>query len=206
MVKRGRPTKKEKKKDPANRCDGRNKFDKQCGKEKGWGTTHYGRGYCKYHDDAPSNDVLIDIDDLDNKIDAYIQDPNIFDLRKNLAILNLSRDYLFDQYKEAVRNGNYRAADALMESLKTTILQITAASEKFFKMVKDMNFALTVAQAKQIRDQMVKIIGEETRVLKELVEPIEPQIATDLSAWQERISYRFNTELQVENDDKLKLS
>jgi len=198
----GRPSKKEIALRPDNRCPALNeKTGEQCKNPLGYQTDHPGVGKCKMHGGTtPHLHMVASTSDLDQCVQEYINDPAIFDLRKDLATLRMLRDITIEEIKTTGPNTDER--DKSVYKLSIIISNIVRSSEKFFSLLKQQNFALSVAQAVQIRDAMKKILIEETTTLEGVVRQALPESeALDrMAEWKVRVASRFDTELEVQSD------
>lgn len=195
--KRGRPTNREVSKRPENRCPATNRQGIQCGKPMGWGVPGSKEGPCKLHGGlTPTPTYIVTDDSLENKIQVYANDPNILDLSQDIAILRASRDKLAQNVSSMKGEDQERA----IMQLSAIINNIVRSTSKFFELLKGQNFALTIAQARQLREQMKKILTESAEELSLIIKPISPQIADELNSWKIRISERLQNELTLEKD------
>tara|TARA_R110000824_G_scaffold400038_1_gene606663 strand:- start:436 stop:1098 length:663 start_codon:yes stop_codon:yes gene_type:complete len=203
MTKVGRPTKADIRQRPENRCTAMSKTTReQCGKSAGWGTDHKGEGNCKLHGGATPSSLATSIvtDDIDLLVEHYMADPNMFDLRKDLATLRALRDTTMEEIRSTNPNSDER--DRAVYKLSGIISNIVRSSERFFELLNKQNFALTVAQARQIRENMKRILFEEVGRLMTILAPFDKDttINNDLDEWRMNIARRLETELTIESE------
>lgn len=193
---RGRPSKAELRA-TAPRCGKNNRQGQPCQRPLGWGTDHPGEGPCKLHGGAtPKPTLAVAEDSLEFEIQRYMDDPDVFSLTKDLAVLRTLRDRQLTQYEEAP---TAKEQNESLYALNGIITNIVRSAEKFQNMMMKSNFALSVAQARQLRETMRKILVEEATALQHIVEPISAEIAGEIESWGDRVSMRLQNELVVEN-------
>lgn len=186
-------------KQPENRCEAKARNGSQCGKVKGFGTDHLGRGKCKFHGgNTPSPTHIVTIGSFDEKVIAYQEQADIFDLRKDIAILRTVRDEEVENFKTS-DPGSVERDNSIMK-LNSIISSIVRSVDKFHTLLRREHFALTIDQARQIRDGMKRIIGEEAIALIAILEPASPELAEPIRLWSARVSERLNTELTLEEE------
>ena len=192
----GRPSKKELNARPENQCGANNQSNKPCSKTKGWGTEHPGEGRCKLHGgNTPVPTATVQLSELDDLVEQYSNDPDIFDLRKELGTLRALRDAEVEGY---ANEPNPILKDLRLKNISTIIAHTVRSAEKFYNMLRAHQFALTVAQAVQLRDTVKKILSEEATNLSELIAPIDPEMAEAVLMWRTRVAERLQTELVIE--------
>ena len=197
----GRPSKQDIRERPENRCTGRSKRTQdQCMKTAGWGTDHKGVGPCKLHGGlTPKPAYVAATDSMEGLIQKYEHDPAIFDLRRDLATLRAIRDQEIKKFALAADGSKARAES--INTLSVIINDIVRASTKFYDLISKQNFALTIAQAAQIRETMKLILAEETSVLAAIVSPISQGISDEILAWRKKVAQRLDNELRIEAKD-----
>lgn len=191
--------KREKSKQSENRCDASNKSGTQCGKVKGFGTEHLGSGKCKFHGgNSVSTTHLITAGSFDEMVELYQNQADIFDLRKEIATLRAMRDEEVLSFQSSARGTDER--DSSIYKLNTIISSIIRSVDKFHTILRREHFALTIDQARQVRDGMKKIIGEEARTLMKIIEPAMPELGAAIDAWGQRVQDRLNSELTLDDE------
>lgn len=197
----GRPSKKELNARPENQCGANNQANKPCSKTKGWGTNHPGDGRCKLHGGAtPVTTSTVELSQLDELVEKYSNDPDIFDLRQELGTLRALRDAEVEGY---ANEPNPILKDLRLQNINAIITNTVRSAEKFYNMLRAQKFALTVAQAVQLRDTVKKILSEEATNLSELIAPIDPEMAEAVLMWRTRVAERLQTELVIEEQQGL---
>ena len=195
LVKRGpgRPSKMEIRSRPENRCSADSKQSgEQCKQPKGMGTPHKGVGNCKYHGGlsiSPSERQSIK-DNLEGRIQQYLEDPEILDLRREVATLRaLTEDFMLD-YEESPDLSKEKKdyAAAVVQLIQATV----KTTEKLEVIMRKREHVLTVSELKEAQQSFVSVIREELPKIEALV--------TDHDAFAghiERLVQRLQTEVKL---------
>jgi hypothetical protein len=192
----GRPTKAEARA-KAPRCGKTNRLGQPCSRPAGWGVPGASSGPCKLHGGlTPIPTYAMSEDSLESLIQKYENDPDIFNLRREIAMLRALRDQQIERYSSAE---NSKERNDSLYNLNAILTNIVRAAEKFQHVLIRSNFVMTVAQARQVRESIKNILVEESHALADIVAPLDARIASDLDAWRERVAYRLDTELSLEN-------
>lgn len=203
VQKRGRPSKRDLSKRPENRCTALSRTTgDQCGKRAGWGTDHVGAGMCRIHGGStPTPTHIVSEYGIDTLVERYINDPRIFDLRKDIATLRAMRDLEIVQFGRTYPGSQER--DSSIYKLSGIINGIVKASREFFDLVNRRGFALTVSQFRQLREATKKITFEEGMALSAILAKASPELVPEIEAWSHRFAERLKSELQVESETPL---
>ena len=196
-AKRGRPTNKMVMKRPENRCPAHNRSGEQCGKSAGWGTHHLGEGVCKLHGGlTPKPTLVVDEQGLDALIEKYMEDPDIFNLTREIAVLRALRDQELERIQ---RTTSTLERDTILTHIHGVEMGIIRGVEKFFILLKQNQFALSIDQAHKLRESMRNVLAEEAVALTRILEPVnQPEILLAIDSWRHRVSERLRTEVVIE--------
>ena len=141
---------------------------------------------------------VVTLDSLESRIQEYQADPAIFDLSKELATLRVMRDDAVQEYKDSPPNSKLR--DSSIYKLSVIINNIINASVRFYNLMRQNQFALTIAQARQLRETLKRILVEESSSLESIVAPINIEIAEQIASWRLRVSDRLQNEFVIETE------
>ena len=165
--KRGRPTKKEVKRRPENRCTATSRTTgMQCGNSKGWGTDHPGEGKCKIHGGATPRHAIppATIDNLNDVLAEFAEDPNILMAHREVAVSRMLRDDLMDEYLMSGED-KITLASALMSTNNAVLDNVKKMQDVLLK----GGFILTAPQLKSAIDSIKRILNEELAEIRFLI-------------------------------------
>ena len=197
--KRGRPTKKEVMRRPDSRCPATSKqTGQQCGKPAGFGTPHKGEGVCKFHGGlTPIPTTIVSEYSLESKIQAYQDDPAIFDLRREIGTLRALLQIETEKYDEATP----AMKDASLSKISYLIASISKSAKDFFGLMRAGQYVMTVAQARQVREAIKDILMDEAGRLAKLLEPAMPTLGVEIETWRMRVASRLQTEVNLYEEE-----
>lgn len=180
MVKANAPTK-------ALKCNAPTAKGSKCQQPAGYQTDHPGLGKCTMH--GGNTPVWQDTsnDNLLSKVQQYVDDPDIFDARQELATLRVTIEELMRQFNDD------RYDLRKIEQLNSCIRTLSSAQERAIRVLAAKNFYITVAQAEQILRKLGSIFYEEfVKAAKgdEALRAILPSL-------QRAISLRVRDELEM---------
>lgn len=137
------------------KCNYPKKNGELCGQTAGWQTDHPGIGYCKFH----GGDKVVWQDTsnekLSSKVQQYIEDPDIFDARKELATLRVTIEEVVEQLDSD--RSNMRIVDTLANLIRT----LTSAQQRALVVLAAKNFYMTVPQVWQVVNVLGVIVHDE---------------------------------------------
>jgi len=143
--------------------------------------------------------TTLSAESLESAVQQYMDDPSIFDLRRDLATLRALRDATIKEYE--LSDPLTKERDMAVIRLSGIISNIVRSSERFFELMSRQNFALTVAQARQIRETMKTILREEANRRAAIIAPVSETIPLEIMDWRDRIAERLTTELNIESEE-----
>ena len=132
------------------------KKGQQCGNPAGFQTDHFGVGLCVAHGGNRTVWQSTENPTLLGRVQDFLDDPDVFDSRKELAIL-----------KGAIQDLLQKASDNPSDTVSIRMLRdyldtLSKAQERAFKILAGKQYYLTLAQAEQIVRKLGMIWQEES--------------------------------------------
>lgn len=122
-----------------------------CKLPAGFKTSHPGLGRCLYHGGEEPRWQDTSNDSLISKVQQYLNDPDLFDARREMAFLKLTIEDLMHQFDRD------REDLEVVQQLRACIDTISKVQERAIKVMTAKQLYLTVAQAEHVMRQIGKI-------------------------------------------------
>lgn len=131
---------------PDNICGAITKSGTPCRRHAGWGTDHYGRGYCKFHENQKNEEQQLEAINrkeyivgmveprMRSRLRALMDDPDLLNCRSELAVLKLKFEELLAEGMTIDDDGQRVKVDAPLE----VIAQMAGLIIKNAKIIHEM--------------------------------------------------------------------
>lgn len=133
------------------KCDYVKEDGSLCKNVAGYKTSHPGLGRCTFHGGDLPYWQDVSKESLVSKVQQYMEDPDLFDARKEMAYLKVTIEDLMNQFDQ--NRGNLD----LVQHLRACIDTISKVQERAIKIMTAKNLYLTVAQAEHVMRELGRI-------------------------------------------------
>jgi hypothetical protein len=124
-----------------------------CRNPAGFKTPHLGEGRCYQHGGlTPARTMHVQDSNLYQKAMEYAKDPGIFNMSFELGLLKAMLEEELQSYEQDKTKENLYAIKAVIDS-------ITRTTDKFFQIVYQHHFAVTIPQLEDIIRRIVEILN-----------------------------------------------